>query len=603
MTKLAAIGCAAAALLLASAAASSRQVNGAELTAFGDREALVLRTSGEVKLPSGFAFDQLAGIAELRLASTGCSASPPAGLQLVRSVSFDTENPRELTVKLALVRPELASHLNLRLSKPSAHIILVEVFGTPEVKDGTMPLSESQLGEAGSPNTAPAEDTSLLHNSVSGQSTGAPAKSYTERRLDSLGIPTLDLRSADPLRVLGLAASSGLIQLRGNAIVGTAGRGEVSVRPAGQSLSGWAESTPPGELYLSGTSEEIESFMRLCGLGDLDSQPGIKEIWLDSRPTAGARPLAAGGRNSAGRKAWREYPGSLAYTNELPGGFKLSDIRVSLPATDGMNVYDVLDYLSTVSGISLMIDPYAFDLPTGSRRDPLVPDPPAGNQPQPGYRPAGIFDSQLSRQGTVIGNFVNMPLDQALALILDTHDLEYVVYGGGSSVSGGGMTTSAAGGSQHSFERPVILVTSRERLNQELSGTNQISLYQFDYADPTQIYQMLGNLDLLPGTDSGWFVYDGGSRGAGGGGGAGGGRGGSRGNGGGGSGGGNGGGVGAGGNGGFLATAKDGLLVYRGPTREPVLRRVIEAVDNGAKMVRVLLAPETGADFVTAAAL
>ena len=48
----------------------------------------------------------------------------------------------------------------------------------------------------------------------------------------------------------------------------------------------------------------------------------------------------------------------LYYSDYMPGGVHLSDILVTLDASSGLNLYDVLNYLSDISGISLLIDPY-----------------------------------------------------------------------------------------------------------------------------------------------------------------------------------------------------------------------------------------------------
>jgi hypothetical protein len=122
------------------------------------------------------------------------------------------------------------------------------------------------------------------------------------------------------------------------------------------------------------------------------------------------------------------------------------------------------------------------------------------------------------------------------------------------------------------------------------------------------VHDVLGNVGELPSTIQGWYVYTGntgnGGNGGGGGGQGNGGGGGGQGGGGGGQGGGGGNGGGGGGHiGGFIASAKSGLLVYRGSSRQPIMDRVVNAMDGGHVVVRVLLAPEQGNQYVTALTL
>jgi hypothetical protein len=184
----------------------------------------------------------------------------------------------------------------------------------------------------------------------------------------------------------------------------------------------------------------------------------------------------------------------------------LSEVRVNLNAAGGFSLYQFLMFMSDISGISIVIDPYWLDDPTGNTvRDPQDPGQlPGGGDGGPGFRSADIFFPQLGGTGSIVGNLVNIPFDQALNLVLSTHNLKKVVYRDPADP----------------YSRPVILITSKERLEQELEGTNEIALYQLHYADPFQLEDILDDLNLLPGVDSGWYVYRGrGNRGNGGGGG------------------------------------------------------------------------------------
>ncbi len=151
-------------------------------------------------------------------------------------------------------------------------------------------------------------------------------------------------------------------------------------------------------------------------------------------------------------------------------------------------------YLSSISGISIIIDPYLRDDPTGNYRPPKDSGfTPGGGDSGAGFRPGSVFDPQLGGSGFVIGQFNDIPFDQALDLVLQTHNLKKVVYKNPNDP----------------YAKPVILITSKERLEQELQGQNEIDLYQLHYANPNQVYQILYQLRLLPSVTVGWYVYSG----------------------------------------------------------------------------------------------
>jgi len=199
---------------------------------------------------------------------------------------------------------------------------------------------------------------------------------------------------------------------------------------------------------------------------------------------------------------------------ELPGfeefEGKLSDVLVNLNAATGFSVYQVLNLMSQIAGISIIIDPYITDEPIGgvARRRVLDPLDIGGDGSPIGFRDAAQFNALITEPGSVIGNFENVPWDTALDIILETHQFEKIVYRDEADP----------------YAKPVILVTSRERKEQEIEIANEIDFYQLHYADPNEIYQILYNLDLLPSVTVGWYVYQntgGGGYGGGGGGGGG----------------------------------------------------------------------------------
>jgi hypothetical protein len=74
---------------------------------------------------------------------------------------------------------------------------------------------------------------------------------------------------------------------------------------------------------------------------------------------------------------------------------------------------------------------------------------------------------------------------------LEAHNLEYIVFSTPES----------------EFTKPVILISSRERIEEEIFRANEIDLYQAHYADPQQLYSILDNMGVLPSEDRGWSVY------------------------------------------------------------------------------------------------
>ncbi len=187
-------------------------------------------------------------------------------------------------------------------------------------------------------------------------------------------------------------------------------------------------------------------------------------------------------------------------TYELPGfegeDEMLSDVRVNLNAAGGFSLYQFLMFLSSISGISIIIDPYWLSEPFGGNgRPPQDPGFLPGDQGGAGFRPGNVFDPQLGATGSVRGNFDNVPFDEALDIVLSTHQLYKVVRRNENDPYG----------------KPIILITSKERLEQELAGQNEIDLYQLHYADPDQIWDILYQLNLLPSVTVGWYVYEGGN--------------------------------------------------------------------------------------------
>jgi hypothetical protein len=573
--------------LVGQAVAATKSLSGIELSSFEGRELLVFRTSGDVALPGAFKRNAETGTVTFQLAAEGAKLTDAAlGLHgsLISGVVV-SEDPIGTAVRVTMARPELADPACFRFSAPSRHVLLFEVFPQAAARNEAAPTPnlDEWLTEAQSPAKPVSDEPVPVRPAGSGTE---PVSKTVSSFADKHGIASMDLRNADPQRVLGLAADLGLLNLRGRASVSTESMGSVSVKPGGQSLMSWTATTPPGEVYLAGTPEQIARFMQYGAPDFISAQPTLQQEWAAERPQASSKPVM-GGRNSATRSRIKDDPhGGIYYNTYQPGGLKLSDIMVTLDATNGRDLYDVLNYLSEISGISLVIDPYAFDEPTGSRREPKTPEAPPANGGGSGFRQAGIFQPEGGRTGTVRGNFINVPFDQFLQMVLSTHELVYAVQSaGGPSDSGyGGASRGPGRGTTvgDPYQKPVILVTSPQRLEYELNGTNEINLQQFHYADPEQVAQIMSQFGMMPDINSGWYIYRGsGNGGNGTGGGNNGGFGGN-----------NGGGNGNGAGGGRVASTAPEIIVYRGGSRAPVETAVAEALNAGKSVLRVVLQDE-----------
>lgn len=172
----------------------------------------------------------------------------------------------------------------------------------------------------------------------------------------------------------------------------------------------------------------------------------------------------------------------------------LSDILVNLDASNGMSITNALNLLSNISGISIIYDPYTFDEPTGSRR------PPKGSlgggsqsQSDAGFRDSGTFNPGVridTAAPAVFGNFKDIPFTQALDIIVTGNNLKWIVKP-----------------SDNPNAKPIIYITNRERLEQEIRGTNIVFPYQLFYADPNRVTALLDAFDALPSRTQGWYIY------------------------------------------------------------------------------------------------
>lgn len=101
---------------------------------------------------------------------------------------------------------------------------------------------------------------------------------------------------------------------------------------------------------------------------------------------------------------------------------KYSDVLVTLQVTN-VDFRDVLWLLSEIGNVSIVLDPYWADEPTGGRRAPGAgADPGAGGDSGggPGFRDGSGFLPTAPREGTgrLSLNFNEVPFDQALELVV-----------------------------------------------------------------------------------------------------------------------------------------------------------------------------------------
>ncbi|MEP0813804.1 MAG: hypothetical protein HRF49_03950 [bacterium] len=174
---------------------------------------------------------------------------------------------------------------------------------------------------------------------------------------------------------------------------------------------------------------------------------------------------------------------------------RLSDVLVTLPRA--ISIYSALTIMSQVSGISIILDPYWNMDPRGTGptdRPPLDTLGPGGGFGGGGFREAGQFEAITFQEGLAVqGNFTDVPFDIALKILLDSNNLKMKVYRDESDP----------------YAKPIVFVTSRERMEHELKDANEVELYQLHYADPNQIIQILWTMDILPSFNVGYYTYRG----------------------------------------------------------------------------------------------
>jgi hypothetical protein len=516
-----------AVLVAASTAAHARlaEVTGVETAVFADREVVVLRHIGGVSVSPRYFIDN--DDACLTIALGNVRLSEPkyvvAKQPLLASIELTpVEGSNRVLLKLKLANPDVLNLRSFRFGSYSSRVTLVEIF-SPDVKQDDRPKVSDLEG--------------LLAGSLQEPVEPAPEKAQGLQPEQSVTV------KAGAERALTQMQGKDILSLDTRLTIITEGSGTISSDQGGYGLRSALQEGAIGEVVFIGQPGDVESarsFLRTTRF-----RSTARTLGADTERTRRPETL---GRDS---DADSDYPRLDVDSPGNPFGYQhlkdqLSDVLVNLPATSGYNFYKTLMLLSRMAGISIIIDPYLVDEPTGSLRSNKLEPPGGGGDGEDGglgFREAEQFDAMdlHGATNTVIGNFENVPFDLALKIILEAHNLDYLVF----------STPETA------YTKPVILVSSKERIEQEIAGANEIDLYQLHYGDPVEIYNILDNMNLLPSRERGWWVYQnrntggGGFGGGGGGQGGGGGRNGGGGGSGGGSGGGGGGGVGPGAPGGM----------------------------------------------------
>ena len=251
-TMLAAILLALLILPQAVAAALPKQVVDARLVELADRDVLVLRGNDTMPTVNTYKRDADSNTLYFLLSRVGCDsiAAPTGSTPLISGVAFDAQaDVSGTTVVVQLASADLLNPEYFRFSQPSRGVIMLEIFPGAGMKQTASRLTDVEsIAPAIVPEAPPVPPVDTV------EPLAPPFDA------DALGIPSVDLSSADPARVLGLAAATGLLDLQGTALVATENWGELTIKPAGQSMVSWIGETPPGEpvsLRLTGATRSV----------------------------------------------------------------------------------------------------------------------------------------------------------------------------------------------------------------------------------------------------------------------------------------------------------------------------------------------------------
>jgi hypothetical protein len=161
----------------------------------------------------------------------------------------------------------------------------------------------------------------------------------------------------------------------------------------------------------------------ISAVPESEYRPGVEQV-IASFNFAEGRKIS--GPPMGGQAPARGEPTGDPYGEyELPemGDVKYSDALVTLNVRN-TDFREVLWLLSEIGGVSIILDPYWNDEPTGGRRPPGAGvDPGSGGGDGDGgggFRPGGEFNPNVPGSGTgeLSFNFENVPFDTALELVV-----------------------------------------------------------------------------------------------------------------------------------------------------------------------------------------
>jgi hypothetical protein len=236
----------------------------------------------------------------------------------------------------------------------------------------------------------------VVTSSGTEQTCAFPASAY-----DDLVVAEDDLSAT--LRLVGQQLPAGSRKVAGGGV------SQVSWQPVGEDTAVELKfAAPPRSTLLnavSGTPGRPRTPQVLAGFifdGETSAAP-------KGRSVLGARTPGDGGVE--------RQPGSYELPPLPPAHY--SDAMVTLKV-ENAEFTDVLFLLAEIGNVSIMLDPYYNDEPTGNERGGLPGGSDGGGETNPGG-PPGIFPREGT--GTVSLNFNNVPFDRALDLLLMTSGL------------------------------------------------------------------------------------------------------------------------------------------------------------------------------------
>jgi hypothetical protein len=169
------------------------------------------------------------------------------------------------------------------------------------------------------------------------------------------------------------------------------------------------------------------AYFVINAVNNSDWRPGVAQVVAGFGFTSGPQDTKAypvvGGYESGSQKLKHDEYG----TYELPKfpEAKYSDALVSLKVMN-TDFRDVLWLLSDIGNVSIMLDPYWNDPPTGTQRAPgggaSGGTPGGSGDSGDGFRNGGVFNPMAPREGTgrLSLDFKDVPFDMALDLILQS---------------------------------------------------------------------------------------------------------------------------------------------------------------------------------------